>query len=71
MAPLAKDAALVTVIDAHPASLSWIGSAAGRPLAALGVETFGQSGEIGELYREHRLDADAILDATASALLRR
>ncbi len=71
MAPLAKDAALVTVLDGHPATLSWIGSALGRPLSALGVERFGQSGEIQELYRDHRLDEDAILDAAATALLRR
>ena len=40
-----------------------------RPPMALGVETFGQSGQIGELYRHYGLDAEAILDAAAHALL--
>jgi pyruvate dehydrogenase E1 component len=35
---------------------------------ALGVETFGQSGQIDDLYRAYRLDAEAILDAAATAL---
>ncbi|MGF1626838.1 MAG: 1-deoxy-D-xylulose-5-phosphate synthase N-terminal domain-containing protein [Alphaproteobacteria bacterium] len=71
LAPLDRDAALVTVIDAHPATLAWIGAVHGHHVQALGVEHFGQSGSIPDLYRHHRIDADAILDAAARALLDR
>jgi pyruvate dehydrogenase E1 component len=65
------DAALITVVDAHPAALSWIGSVAGHRIYPLGVEKFGQSGDIPDLYRTYGIDADAILDAAARACVRR
>ena len=71
LAPLAPDAALVTVIDAHPASLSWMGSVAGHRIYPLGVDRFGQAGDIPDLYREYGIDSDAILDAAARACIRR
>ena len=67
MQPLAADAELVTVIDGHPAALSWLGGVAGHRVKALGVEHFGQSGDLPDLYRHYRIDTDAILDACASA----
>jgi pyruvate dehydrogenase E1 component len=71
LAPLGRDTALVTVIDAHPATLSWLGSVAGQRIYPLGVDGFGQSGDIPDLYRAYGIDADAILDAAARACLRR
>ena len=71
LAPLAEDAALVTIIDGHPATLSWLGGVARHRTYPLGVEHFGQSGDIPDLYRVYRLDADAILDAAARACLAR
>jgi pyruvate dehydrogenase E1 component len=71
LAPIAPDAALVTVIDAHPASLSWLGSVAGHRIYPLGVDRFGQAGDIPDLYREYGIDSDAILDASARACIRR
>ena len=68
---LAPDAALVTVIDGHPAALSWLGGVRGQRVQALGVEHFGQSGDLADLYRHYRIDADAILDACAAACLAR
>ena len=68
---LAPDAALVTVIDGHPATLSWLGAVSGHRVYPLGVETFGQSGDINDLYEHYGLDAEAILDAAARACLRR
>jgi pyruvate dehydrogenase E1 component len=35
----------------------------------LGVDHFGQSASVSDLYHTHRLDADAIIDAAATALL--
>ena len=69
LAPLAADAHLVTVVDAHPGTLGWLGSVRGQRLRALGVAHFGQSGSIDDLYRHHGIDADAILDACAAACL--
>jgi pyruvate dehydrogenase E1 component len=69
LAPLARDAALVTVLDGHPAAHAWLGGVRGQRVVPLGVDRFGQSGDIPDLYREYGLDADAILDACAQALL--
>jgi pyruvate dehydrogenase E1 component len=64
---LSPDAILVTILDGHPATLSWVGSAARRRVYPLGVERFGQSGDTLDLYRAYRIDAEAILDAVAMA----
>jgi pyruvate dehydrogenase E1 component len=71
LAPLAADASLVTVIDGHPATLAWLGGVYGHGMQALGVEHFGQSGDLTDLHRVYRIDEEAILDATASACLAR
>ena len=65
LAPLAADAGLLTLIDGHPETLSWLGSVLGHRVRALGVEQFGQSGSIGELYAHYGLDVSAILTAAA------
>ena len=70
LAPLHSDAVLITVQDAHPATLSWLGSATGRKLLPLGVTEFGQSGNIQDLYREYGIGVDAIIDATARASIK-
>jgi pyruvate dehydrogenase E1 component len=64
LAPLSRDCGIVTVIDGHPAALGWLGSVRGHRLEALGVEHFGQTGSIDELYREYGIDANAIIDAS-------
>lgn len=66
---LGPDTRLVTIIDGHPSALSWLGAVKGHKVAALGVETFGQSADLPDLYRVLGLDADAILDAAARVLL--
>ena len=53
---------IVTVIDGHPATLAWLGSVAGHQTLPLGVEHFGQTGTIGDLYNHFEIDADAIVD---------
>ncbi len=65
---LARDAALVTVLDGHPLTLSWLGGVRGQKIAPLGVEAFGQSGDIPDLYRVYGLDADAIVAAARRLL---
>jgi pyruvate dehydrogenase E1 component len=69
LAPLARGAALVTVLDGHPATHAWFGSVRGQRVVPLGPDHFGQSGDIPDLYGEYGIDADAILDACAQALL--
>lgn len=69
LAPLAPGAALVTVLDGHPASHAWLGAVRGNRVVPLGTDRFGQSGDIPDLYRAYGLDEDAILDACAQALL--
>jgi pyruvate dehydrogenase E1 component len=66
LAPLPRDCGIVTVIDGHPAALGWLGSVRGHRVEALGVEQFGQTGTIGDLYRHHGIDANAIIDAAES-----
>jgi pyruvate dehydrogenase E1 component len=63
LAPLPRECGIVTVIDGHPATLGWLGSVRGHRLEALGVEHFGQTGTIDDLYRHHGKDANAIIDA--------
>ena len=63
--PLAPAAGLVTVLDGHPVTLSWLGSVGRHRVQPLGVAQFGQSGDIPDLYRAFGLDVDAILHAAA------
>ncbi len=69
LAPLDRDAGLVTVLDGSPAALSWLGGVRGHRVSPLGVESFGQTGQLPDLYRTYRLDADAIIEAMAELLL--
>jgi pyruvate dehydrogenase E1 component len=69
LAPLARDAGLVTIIDGAPASLSWLGGVAGHKVSPLGIDRFGQTGNLADLYRAYRLDADAIVEAAAELFL--
>jgi pyruvate dehydrogenase E1 component len=62
-------AALVTVGDLHPAALSWLGAVAHNRIVPMGVDRFGQSGDIPDLYEAYHIDTGAILDAAARACL--
>jgi pyruvate dehydrogenase E1 component len=54
---------IVSVIDGHPATLAWLGAVAGHRTRPLGVEHFGQTGSLAELYRHYGIDANAIVAA--------
>jgi pyruvate dehydrogenase E1 component len=62
---LSARAGLVTVIDGSPGALSWLGAVQGMRVSPLGVDRFGQTGDLPDLYRTYRLDADAIIEAAA------
>ena len=63
LAEVPSHAALVTVIDGHPAALAWLGSVHGHRTRSLGVEHFGQTGTIADLYRHFGIDARGIAAA--------
>ncbi|MFG1361026.1 transketolase-like TK C-terminal-containing protein [Xanthobacter pseudotagetidis] len=65
--PLPRHCGIVSVVDGHPATLGWLGAVCGHRMRALGVEHFGQSGSLPDLYRHYGVDTAAIL-AAAQAL---
>ncbi len=58
---IGRDCRIVTVIDGHPATLAWLGAVHGHRTIPLGVEHFGQTGTIGDLYRHYGIDAEGIV----------
>ncbi|MCP3734259.1 transketolase [Sphingomonas sp. RP10(2022)] len=70
LAALPRGAGLVTMIDGSPGALSWLGGVDGRRVAPLGVDRFGQTGDLPDLYRHYRLDAEAAIDAMAHLFVR-
>jgi pyruvate dehydrogenase E1 component len=63
LAGLPRHCGIVSVLDGHPATLAWLGAVDGHRLRPLGVEHFGQTGSIADLYRHYGIDARAILAA--------
>ena len=62
-AGLPRHCGIVSVLDAHPATLAWLGAVGGHRVRPLGVEHFGQTGSIEDLYRHYGIDANAIIAA--------
>lgn len=71
LSELAPHAGIVTAIDGSPGALSWIGGVKGMRISPLGTDRFGQTGDLPDLYRSYRLDADAVIDAMAELFLAR
>lgn len=63
---LPRHCRIVTVIDGHPATLSWLGGVMGHKTVSLGVEHFGQTGTVKDLYRHYGIDAASIAETAAS-----
>ena len=59
---------LVAVMDGHPHALSFLGNITRTPIVSLGVEDFGQSGDVKDLYRHFGIDVDTIVGATLDLL---
>lgn len=53
---------IITMIDGHPTTLSWIGSVRGHQTIPLGVEHFGQTGTIADLYRHYGIEAKSVIE---------
>ena len=62
-ASLPRHCGIVSVLDGHPATLAWLGAVYGHRLRPLGVEHFGQTGAIDDLYAHYGIDARAIIAA--------
>lgn len=67
LAKLDRNCGIVTVVDGHPLILSWLGSVQGHRVKALGVEHFGQTGTIADLYHHYNIDTNAIVHAAQAA----
>jgi pyruvate dehydrogenase E1 component len=65
-ADLPANCGIVSVLDGHPATLGWLGAVLGHRTRPLGVEHFGQTGSIPDLYRHYGIDANAIVAAAQS-----
>jgi pyruvate dehydrogenase E1 component len=61
--PGQRRAPILTVHDAAPHALAWLGSVFGQRAMALGVDKFGQSGTRQDVYRYMHIDVDSILSA--------
>ena len=68
LSDIPRHAGLVTAVDAHPATLGWLGSAIGHRTITLGVEHFGQTGTVNDLYAHFGIDAAAIETAARSII---
>ncbi len=66
--PAHRAAPLVTVLDGHPHTLAFLAGINQTRAAHLGVNTFGQSGDLESVYRHHGIDADAIVGAALDVL---
>ncbi len=69
LAGLPPHCTLVTVTDGHPAGLAWLGAVHGHRTIPLGVEHFGQTGTVQDLYRHYGIDKAGIV-RTVSGLTR-
>jgi pyruvate dehydrogenase E1 component len=66
--PPDRAAPLVTVLDGHPHTLGFLSAVRCQPIACLGVDDFGQSGDVDDLYRHFGIDADTIAGAAVDLL---
>ncbi len=51
------------MLDGHPHTLSFLGAVTCTPIVSLGVQDFGQAGDVEDLYAHYGIDADTIMGA--------
>jgi pyruvate dehydrogenase E1 component len=61
--PAGRAAPMVTVLDGHPHTLSFLAGINRVPSRSLGVTRFGQAGDLASVYRYHGIDTDSIVRA--------
>lgn len=63
-----EKAPIVSIHDGSSHAMAWLGSALGMPQVAMGVDSFGQSGNIPDLYAMSDLDSGSIVNGALAAL---
>jgi pyruvate dehydrogenase E1 component len=66
--PADRAAPIVSVLDGHPHTLSFLSAVRCVPIACLGVSDFGQSGDVDDLYRYFGIDTGTIVGAALDLL---
>jgi pyruvate dehydrogenase E1 component len=66
--PANRAAPMVTVLDGHPHTLAFLGGVNNTPIASLGVQDFGRSGDISDLYAHFGIDVNTIVGAACDLL---
>ncbi len=61
---------IITIIDGHSSSLSWVGSIKGQRVIPMGANNFGQSGDLKEVYAFNEIDLNSIVDRIARIILK-
>ncbi len=60
---------IITIIDGHSSALSWIGSVKGQKVIPMGVNNFGKSGDLKEVYSLNEINLNSIVDRIARLIL--
>lgn len=66
--PAERARPMVTVLDGHPHTLSFLATIHGVPVRCLGVTDFGQVGSLDDVYQYHGIDTDSIVAAALDAV---
>jgi pyruvate dehydrogenase E1 component len=66
--PAERAAPIVSVLDGHPHALTFLSAVRCVPIASLGVDDFGQSGDVGDLYRHFGIDTETIVGSAVDLL---
>ena len=66
--PLSSAAPIVSVMDGHPHTLSFLAGARGDRIRCLGVRDFGQSSDLGDAYALHGIDSGSIVEAALTLI---
>ena len=64
-----RNTSLITLIDGHSSSLAWIGSVLGHKVYPMGLNKFGQSGDLDEIYKYTNIDFKSIIDRIAKSII--
>ncbi len=66
--PAARAAPMVTVLDGHPHTLTFLATVNRVPVMSLGVSSFGQVGSLDAVYAHHGIDTASIIRAALDLL---
>jgi pyruvate dehydrogenase E1 component len=66
--PPERKAPMVTVLDGHPHTLAYLSGVNSTPIACLGVDDFGQVGDVDDLYRHFGIDTDTVVGSALDLL---